>query len=391
MAPENRKNIADFPYGGVIDYPGLRNSTNFILDNGQIIDLPEDTSEALIVIDELLEQKHLPVISERVPVLAFGRNAGPEGLYAKMKKYEAFGDLVTIVPTLRSVLHGHDVVWHGRPGQSGGYFAELFTSEDTTKTSVEAWVQFLTPEQLAIIHTTEGVTYEVTEVPDVSLGKDLAITVVAYTSREASMLLDSSDGKPIAVAGVERHQSDLEVMDVREVLQYTLGQESVKRALGGAYSVDAFLEEGAIMNLADKKRRQASVHQALMSIGVSRPFRYPGQGVRHGRASLEPLPRGLEGTPASHHTLRLMEEQVAAIRPTEDMISTKVSLLRHKYPELDDTDLRLKALKLLDPVQTLRIRAHDELLDFEREQQLRKLTGANNESKQSVDNEAADV
>lgn len=352
-----------------------------MLAGEELMPLSANTAEAMTEIDTYLADRQLPLLKDRVPVLAFGRNASPSGAATKAEKY-SHGTVTTeqlsTIPMLKGTLSDHDVVWHGRPSQGSGYFAELLQSDDTKGTDVEAWVQFLTTEQLAAVHTTEGTTYGFTEVGGVDLGDGISIDAVGYTARQASVLLDSPDGKPIAVAGIDRSNSQLEVMDVRGALQHTLGQEAVAAALGDQYHGDAktFFEQGqSIAKLSDKKLRQSAVHEALQATGISRDFRYANDGLHFGRAEIDSLPRGIAKNPhtSAPETIQLMEQHIAGIRPSAAFVATESARLTKKFPSDSPERIKQRVRNVHDPAQTIRTRAHDELLDPVREQRLAAL------------------
>ena len=92
------KTIDSFPYESPLEYPGKRNDTSYMLVEGSaVVDLPTDPVEALARADGLLADKGLPGIEERIPVLAYGRNASPSGAATKLEKY-AHGQMATEAP-----------------------------------------------------------------------------------------------------------------------------------------------------------------------------------------------------------------------------------------------------------------------------------------------------
>lgn len=344
--------IDKFESSTPLNYPGQRHDGNFLLVDGEALnDVSQHPAEALAQFDELLAEKGLPLIADRIPVLAFGRNASPTGAASKIEKFGhgemTPGDLGT-VPMLRGALPAHDVVWHGRPGQVGNYFAELIDTPKAPDAHVEVWVQFLSTEQLAIIHTSEGLTYELSEIPHVDLGDGIVIDTVGYTAREASVALDEN-GRPISVAGIDRDGHDGESLTVREMLEKTLGSGAVELALGKRQTADEYITEGQGMKLKERKARQTVVDTALIEQSLKRPFRYEGEGLRFGRADFTSLPRGITGEPSHQTLIPMMEQHIAAIRPSKEALENGA----------------------VDPAKLIRKRATDELLDAQREARLR--------------------
>lgn len=371
------KLVNDYEKSTLLNYPGKRHEGSFLLvgETKEIHDLSDNPYDALKEADIELEQHGFAPIRERVPVLAFGRNGSPEGAASKTEKFNnglmQSNELGTF-PMLRAELSGHDVVWHGRLGQKGGYFAELIATPENPDATVEVWVQFLTTEQLATIHTTEGETYEVSMVPNVSLGEGLAINTIGYTARDASVLLDEA-GEPISVEGISRSGHDRKTMTVHEALEYTLGHQAVVEALGGAMTPDEFLHEGENLELlSERKARQAKVYGALVAAGMSEGFRYEAEGNRYFRTDFDSLPRGIDRAASVSEVVILPEQHLAAIRPNSSVVAAKEQALHEKYPDDTPERTRVRALNVLDPVASLRKKAGSELTDPRRAERLEK-------------------
>lgn len=278
------------------EYPGARREGNFLVvgGSGEVIAMPASPRAAFDVLDEYLSARELPTLSDRIPVLAFGSNASPAGISRKMAILaEEDGDNSTFVtvPMLSATLAGHDVVWHGRPAQKGGIFAELLKSNDTKDTDVAVVVQFLTDEQLQAVHKKEGPTYGIGLVEGIDLGEGLLIDALAYIAEDASVLLDET-GAPIAVSGINRNRSNLEVMNARQALSHILGSRAVIETLGRPYDPDEFLQEGRALELPRRKSRQLQVQRALNRDLLTWPYRYASRTARYKRTDFESLPRG---------------------------------------------------------------------------------------------------
>lgn len=373
------KSVADFAPSSPMNYPGERHTGNFLMLGGEeILDVPDNPEMAIGQIDQLLLQRDEPKIEARVPVLAFGRNASPGGVVQKAVKYThgefSLQELGT-VPMLQGSLAGHDVVWHGRPGQVGGYFAELERLEEADATEVEVWVQFLTNEQLAVIHATEGVTYELSGIADVHLGGGLYVDTVGYTAREACVLLDDNKDT-IPVAGIKRTNNNKEAMDATSVLQYTLGQKGVEQALLQDFTPESYINTGKELSLLARKERQQVVDIALRDAGRSRGYRYDTNQLRYGRADFSSLPRGVGevGVRAHQDTVNLMEHDIARIRPSRETLLQKLNVVMEEFPHLSQDQAMRKVRKRYDPAEAVRKRASDELLDPNREERLKSMS-----------------
>jgi hypothetical protein len=345
--------VSDFLRQGIFDYPGRRYDKNFITDNEFLYDIPSTTPEAFDAVDKYLKDKDLPPLSERIPVIAYGMNVSPGAMTSKFGRYPIEGtdvghEEIHTVPVLYGAIDGSDVVWHGRPGQSGGYFAELYESEATRDTTVEVAVEFLTPEQLAIMHTTEGDTYGVSS-KEITLPDGYRIEGIFYGAREASMLLDDS-GAPISVAGVRRQGSSREVMTPTQALDFTLDTSSVIDEIGNI-TRDEYLAKAAEKTLPEKKALQTLVQRALQSAGRSTFISHPALNDQsYGRTNFVSLPKGVEATRPHSDKLELMETSIQRIRLPKDKLAKEMIRRSEEKPLLSEKAHR----EALDPAEKLR-------------------------------------
>ncbi|MDR1970120.1 MAG: hypothetical protein LBQ11_02125 [Candidatus Nomurabacteria bacterium] len=271
--------VEDFHREGPLDYPGKRPERSYITDGDKIYGLEGVGVELIEQIDEYLKNHNLPLMCDRIPVLAYGANASPGSLRTKFSKYDLTGTEVSdkeaqTTPVIFSSLSDMDVVWNGVPGLAGNHFAELYKGPETVGCKVQVAVQFLTHEQMAIMHTTEGITYEFADIGQVDLGNDLVLDqVISYVARQSNILLDNN-GQPISVAGIKRENSALQELDVREAMNYTLGNEGVRQVIGEK-TPDEYVTDGGQMDLSGRKARKAEVLAAMQKSGISRDMQYP--------------------------------------------------------------------------------------------------------------------
>lgn len=275
------------------------------------------------------------------------------------------------VPCLYGHIEGSDVVWHGRPTQTGSYFSELYKGEETKDTKVQVVVQFLTTEQLAALHTTEGETYNITVLKNIDLGNGVEIDGVAYAAGESSILLDDQ-GRPISVKGVQRRDAQTDVKSAREALEYTLSNTAVKDAIG-EYTPDSYALEGTGLPLSEKRRRQERVEQALEQSQKSRPMTHEASfDNNYGRANFISLPKGLHGTHAGPHQLELMEQSLARLRQPREITEERLRQRKIERPHESEGVARRK----LDIVERLRYQAHRDLMDERRAEALAHRTSS---------------
>ena len=201
------------------------------------------------------------------------------------------------------------MVWHGKPSQAGSVFSELYKGEDTKGESAAAAVQFLTNEQLALMHATEGVTYHLAPV-DVRTVDGTTLHAVAYVAGTSSIL--TKDGKPVSMK-VNAEDTGTG-MTAREAVSFMLEHAG---ATVGAQIAEELIALSAGKTLADKKANQAKVEAELRAQGLSREFSHPSQAEwYYGRADFNELNK------VGHNptVLHLAEESLARLRPTKEAI-----------------------------------------------------------------------
>lgn len=293
----------------LLSYPFRVPEGSFIMNGTDVIEMPENSEDFWHKADKELIQNQLPGMADRIPVIAYGANANP---YRYAEKINVFStpethDQLHTTPVQDGEVKG-SVVWHGKQGQGGAIFAELYDGPllEEGQTSI-CKITWLTKEQLSVMHTTEGITYHLAEVPALIGSDKKEITAYAYVAGHSSVLL--KDGRPVAV---KRPGLDLpgEGMTAKEAVEYILAQLPDD---GGAKLPSAKTPEQLVaeMNdqptLADKKALQAAVEQALRHAGSNQMFTHATpEEARIGRADLNFM---------NHYiTLHLLEEQLTEIR-----------------------------------------------------------------------------
>jgi hypothetical protein len=141
-----------------------------------------------------------PIEGERVGLLAYGSNAAPAVLAAKL------GAGTDPVPVVAAELAGFDAVYSAHIAVYGSVPATLHPSPGTT---IPVFVAHVTPEQLRRVALTEP-NYELEE-----LG-----ALRAFVSRHGPLLVG---GRPAALARIEARGRSLPELDQREVLEHVRG------------------------------------------------------------------------------------------------------------------------------------------------------------------------
>ena len=309
--------VDEYVQRDVFDYPGRRHEGNFVSDGVTIFEAPADPQAAIAFMNRYLVEKGLMTIDERIPVLAYGRNASPAAFQAKMNVYATDGDTaenteLQTVPYIEAFVHGSDVVWHGKPSRVGSYFSELYTGDEVKDAKVSAFVQFLTPAQLALLHTSEGATYGVTEQHEVELLDGTVFDAVSYSAHQGSVLLDEN-GQPIRVDGLNR-QPLLPSMTAREAASFTLATREV-RDVTGIQNPEEYVAYIATRHPSEQSKIQNSVFAALKKAKKTREYRHPSVATDNlGRANFSNLPRGVQRHHSSSEGLELMEQSLASLK-----------------------------------------------------------------------------
>jgi len=352
--------IEHFTRQDLLDYPGKRPEGNYFTDGEYVFDLPDSVDEAMTEVDSYLLSKNLPLLKDRIPVIAYGANANPSAMVDKMLKYitpESTIELDTLktIPMFKATVQDSAAVWHGRPGQSGGIFAELYQGEEVKGEAIDSYVQMLTEEQLALLHTTEGATYAVSVVHDVEVG-DHVISAIAYTAGESSILIDENKS-PILVKGANR-ESEKQALTASEALTYIHDNEEVQRAVGQT-SVAESIVFVKPLPLAERKARQNVIADILDHSGARKVFRHPASDTdMMGRTNFVSMPKGIEHQAVDHTAIELLETSVDRLRDADDKL---IKVIRRQATTSLEDPHRERALR----EHTARQQAHDAIISKE--------------------------
>ena len=190
-------------------YPFAAPASSFIQLGSETLELPAEG----------------PDLSGRTPLLAYGANAAPEALAAKLATLPEVP-----LPVLRTALAGFDVVYSAHVSFHGAIPATLTPSPGTT---APVFVMHPTAEQLALLSATEP-NYELAE----------AGGTPAFLSRHGPLLLD---GEPVALTAVASAGRTLPEMSERQVL------ELARRRLAPEQTLEQFvlacIESGGVAAL----------------------------------------------------------------------------------------------------------------------------------------------
>lgn len=319
------------------DYPGERPETSFLADTGALLyedalvypmrafqsngelDVEVKMPGMRTSLNTILDSVGQPRLQDRIPIVAYGANVCPKALTDKMHLDNGPG--AGLVPTIYADMPGYDVVWHEKPGQRGNGIAVLYKGDETAGTAVQVAVNFLTPEQLLLLHRSEK-NYDLGYVDAVTLEGGVTIPALMYAGNDSVIL---KDGRPIAVASVPRRHGTLEPMSSEDVVNYMLKPDVRHElaALDGRFDMaDANEFAGIVRSLEpdQKKAVQAVIKQSVETAPVSMADpQYSGlQTVSWANPDSIPTFRDLrEDTMTPERPLRLPEQILASATDDE--------------------------------------------------------------------------
>lgn len=250
--PPEKRSALEFqsnygPNSNPFDYPGEIPSYSYLLDTEQgsdtVVDplvldvnyaegatlgerfITKNSDGESVTLDELLDERGVPGIAERIPVVAYGANQNPRSLLIKFEVADR-PDLA-IVPALNAQIQDFMPVAHSKPGIRGNVFAELAKFEGA-QSSVK--VIFLTPEQLIHLHKSEP-QYDAGVLTDanLTLADGTELPAIVYAGN-APVLLDEV-GRPIGFESIVADDAGINTMSSEEMLGEMLNVEGVINAV----------------------------------------------------------------------------------------------------------------------------------------------------------------
>lgn len=181
------------------NYPFARPACSYLFDGGVMRPLPERATDG------------------RIPVIASGSNASPERLRAK------FG-LDHRIAVTRATLRHFAVVFAGHFTAYGAVPATLCAHEGAV---TDVWITWLTPEQLTMMHRSEGVIgcreavqrYDYVELAGIDLRPE-RLDAVAAAGAYLSRRMFAPEGEPVRFAEIGTRRSRLAARSHRATLRH---------------------------------------------------------------------------------------------------------------------------------------------------------------------------
>jgi hypothetical protein len=217
-------------------YPGDHPPTAFALVDDRVAELvwsaPSDLDAIDIVGDgslaQVLADRGLPPVADRVPVLTYGGNRNPATLELKLRHYQYKSPgRGTVLPVMPARVRGLDVVAGGLSSQ-GYLFADLYSDETTRDTELDVHVLLLDDDQLRVMNESEGThsgQYDVAMLGGASLGgptASVAVTSVLAYVGTAPVFISPILGTPIALSAVQARGRRLPQFDNVGILAHAL-------------------------------------------------------------------------------------------------------------------------------------------------------------------------
>lgn len=219
-------------------YPGGRPAGSYLLLDDFVCPLLADGPAGLHVVtpdgegedlDALLERAGLPVLDDRVAVLAYGANRNPATLAIKFANYgyTCPGSRVAL-PMLRAAIGGADAAACNLSGQGYLYGDLLLEPTFVGETRCEAWLALVDPDQLRVLHESEigtheyvGVRFPGTELDGPSGPRVLRGPVLGYAARRPCFVSPQL-GAPLAFETIDADRRSLPEMTPLQMLDHVL-------------------------------------------------------------------------------------------------------------------------------------------------------------------------
>jgi hypothetical protein len=202
------------------------------------------TAHAWESLDTTLEQRGLPPLANRHPVITYGANRNPASLVEKASqhRYQSPGDGLAL-PVLRARLANAEIV-AAAFGLRGSVFADLVTGIDASaliSESVEVWVNLVDDDGLRMLHDSERVPHEVgyrvARLSDIALtAAKRALTAMAYVTDAPTMTLPTSGAgqrAPVAYSTIPASGRRLRALDQVDIVAELLAEPGLAGELAG--------------------------------------------------------------------------------------------------------------------------------------------------------------
>ncbi len=353
----------------VLSYPYERPRGSYFTNGDMVTLLSDDPTLFKQRANALLAAQNLPSLEQRIPVIAYGSNMSPAEFKVKMAKYPETTDdkLMQAAPMLAAKIPDTEVVWHGKLSSKGGLFADIYNGQLAKGKTSNVLIEYLTKEQLLILHVSEGTNYTFTR-KTVELADGTTAQAFLYQPHETTYL--EKGGHPIPVAGiVDAASAKVPPMTASEAMAYILEQVG---DIAGAKTPEEFVQNNKDLPLKPRQERRRQVAQKLAALNVSvdHDAKVP---YSIGRVDFNDLTHP-DLTP---HIVQLPEMLFKTMRPGRERLEEEAEVVKteklKKGEEITYEETIYWAMVRLDPVFKLRnrwmteIAARNKVTLYERE------------------------
>lgn len=341
----------------VLSYPYDRPKGSYYTDGEMVTLLSDDPTVFRQQANELLAAHNLPSVEDRIPVIAYGSNMSPAEFKTKMAKYPETTDeqLMQTAPMLAAKMPDTEVVWHGKLSMKGGVFADTYGGESAKGKTSNVLVEYLTKEQLLILHISEGTNYTFTP-QEVVLADGTTTTALIYQPHNTTYL--EKDGQPIPVAGiVDAAIATTQPMTATEAMTYILEQVG---DIAGAATPEEFVQNNKDLSLKPRqeRRRQVAVELARRGVAVDHDTKVE---YSVGRVDFNDIAHP-DSTPT---ILQLPEQLFKDMRPNRERLEKEAAVVKAQKlemgAEITYEEAMYWAMIRLDPLAKLRNRWLEEV------------------------------
>ena len=214
-----------------LTYPGDCPDGSFLIINNEVVSLNASNPDDVFFmrdgenhsLNTWLKKQKLPLLKDRIMVLAYGANRNPATLKIKFENYNyKYIDQPLVVPVFKAKLKNADVVASGLHGQGYFYADLLLESRHTLGTEIDVWINLLDEDQFRVIEESENVSkglYTLGQIDHITLSEsNLQITALAFLSASVTLIYQQTN-TPVAFENVFAQNRKIIAMSTSEMLR----------------------------------------------------------------------------------------------------------------------------------------------------------------------------
>jgi len=227
-------------------------------------------------LDSYLENIGVPTMADRIPVVAYGANANPASLFRKFNFGDEGNSELLLVPVIKATRKGSEIAWSRRLGARGRQYADMVTSDKVEDTEVNIAVNFLTHDQLALMHSSEK-AYDIVEQGVVELEGGITIPAFYYSATSGEVY--GVEGVPVAVSAIKATNRHGEEHTAESSLQSVLDRLDV--GLEGVSTASEFLNYYEPLTDVEKQDLRQQIDEKMGTEGFGYTHQRPAAARVH--------------------------------------------------------------------------------------------------------------